>query len=143
MDPNRIFNLFEQTEFDTPLEKKAKVADELLNFQDTPTFWLGMFKKLILNNQNFFHKLLISLPENLVEDLKHLDEVSELVVFLRSWYYISKVDIKRQLDKDSIKLFSGEELETCLKLSINFFEGREEYEKCAHIKKILDYSHSV
>ena len=143
MDPNRIFNLFEQTEFDTPLEKKAKVADELLNFQDTPTFWLGMFKKLILNNQNFFHKLLISLPENLVEDLKHLDEVSELVVFLRSWYYISKVNIKRQLDKDSIKLFSGEELETCLKLSINFLEGREEYEKCAHIKKILDYSQSV
>lgn len=143
MDTNKIFDLFGQTEFDTPLEKKARAADELLNFQDTPMFWLGMFKKLILNNQNFYHQLLSFLPKEYTSEITKLDEASEFVVFLRGWYYIQKINLNRKLDQESLQMYSSEELEVCLKLSIHFFEEREEYEKCAHLKNILDFIQSI
>lgn len=143
MDTNKIFDLFGQTEFDTPLEKKARAADELLNFQDTPMFWLGMFKKLILNNQNFYHQLLSLLPKEFNPEATKLDEASEFVVFLRGWYYIQKINLNRKLDQESLQMYSSEELEVCLKLSIHFFEEREEYEKCAHLKNILDFIQSI
>lgn len=143
MDANKIFDLFGQTEFDTPLEKKARAADELFNFQDTPMFWLGMFKKLILNNQNFYHQLLSLLPKEFNPEATKLDEASEFVVFLRGWYYIQKINLNRKLDQESLQMYSSEELEVCLKLSIHFFEEREEYEKCAHLKNILDFIQSI
>jgi hypothetical protein len=36
-------------------------------------------------------------------------------------------------------MYSNEEFLCAVKLSINYFEGVEEYEKCAHLKKIQDF----
>lgn len=137
MDINKIFNLFNKVEIDTPLDEKFKAANELMNFQETPVFWVGMFKKLILNNSVFNTQLLKFLQQT-DSELKDIELAGEVVVFLRSWFYISKIDLTIRLHYDAVKMFSDENLLACCKLAVSFFEEREEYEKCSHIKKIQD-----
>ena len=42
------------------------------------------------------------------------------------------------MNADAVKLTSSKDLKKCLNLAIYFFENLEEYEKCNHIKQILD-----
>jgi hypothetical protein len=138
MDVNKIFDLFGSAEFDTPLEKKAKAADDLILIQETPMFWIGMFKKIVLNNQAFYHQLKHKLPVELVKEMDGFDDMAEIVTYSRAWFYASKLDLKRRVDVDAIITFSDNDLVYALALTIKFFETKEEYEKCAYLKQIQD-----
>ena len=138
MDINKIFDLFGSADFDTPLEKKAKAADELILIQETPMFWIGMFKKIILNNQVFYHQLKNHLPEELLKEISQGDDLADMVTYSRAWFYISKIDLKRRVDIDALFTFTDEDLLYTTEMALRFFEGKEEYEKCAHIKEIQD-----
>ena len=138
MDINKIFDLFGSADFDTPLEKKAKAADDLILIQETPMFWIGMLKKIVLNNQSFYHQLKHNLPTDLVKEMAGLDDMAEMVTYSRAWFYASKIDLKRRVDIDAIITFSDDNLLYALILTIRFFEQKEEYEKCAHLKEIQD-----
>jgi len=138
MDINKIFDLFGSAEFDTPLEKKAKAAEDIILIQETPMFWIGMLKKIILNNQSFYHQLKYNLPADLVKEMAGLDDMAEMVTYSRAWFYASKLDLKRRVDVDAILAFADDNLVYALALTIKFFEDKEEYEKCAHLKQIQD-----
>jgi hypothetical protein len=138
MDIDKIFDLFGSADFDTPLEKKAKAADDLILVQETPMFWIGMLKKIVLNNQAFYHQLKHKLPAELVKEMAGLDDMAEMVTYSRAWFYASKLDLKRRVDIDAIITFADEDLFYSLSLTIKFFEDKEEYEKCAHLKQIQD-----
>ena len=138
MDINKIFDLFGSADFDTPLEKKAKAADELIMIQETPMFWIGMFKKIILNNQVFYHQLKSHLPEELLKEISQGDDLADMVTYSRAWFYISKINLKRRVDVDALSTFTDDDLFYATEMALRFFEGKEEYEKCAHIKKIQD-----
>ncbi len=50
--------------------------------------------------------------------------------------------MKLQIDKEwikGLKKASNENLLTSVKLSINYFEEQEEYEKCAFLKEVQDF----
>jgi hypothetical protein len=138
MDINKIFDLFGSAEFDTPLEKKAKAADDLILIQETPMFWIGMFKKIILNNKAFYQHLYNNLDPEVVKEMVGMDDMAEIVTYSRAWFYSSKIDLKRRVDIDAIITFADDNLFYALALAIKFFEQKEEYEKCAHLKQIQD-----
>jgi len=138
MDIDKIFDLFGSAEFDTPLEKKAKAADDLILIQETPMFWIGMFKKIILNNQVFYHQIKNHLPEELINEISGGDDMANMVTYSRAWFYISKLNLKRRVDIDALMTFTDENLLYASEMAIRYFEGIEEYEKCAHIKQIQD-----
>ena len=138
MDINKIFDLFGSADFDTPLEKKAKAADDLILIQETPMFWIGMFKKIILNNKAFYQHLYNSLDPEVVKEMAGMDNMADLVTYSRAWFYISKLDLKRRVDIDALSTFTDDNLLYASEMALRFFEDREEYEKCAHIKKIQD-----
>jgi hypothetical protein len=138
MDVNKIFDLFGSADFDTPLEKKAKTADDLILVQETPMFWIGMIKKIVLNNQAFYHQLKHLLPQDIIKEIAGLDDITEMVTYSRVWFYASKLNLKHRVDVDAIIAFADEDLFYALSLAIKFFEGKEEYEKCAHLKQIQD-----
>ena len=138
MDINKIFDLFGSADFDTPLEKKAKAADDLILIQETPMFWIGMFKKIILNNKAFYQHLYNSLDPEVVKEMAGMDNMADLVTYSRAWFYISKLDLKRRVDIDALSTFTDNDLLYASEMALRFFEDREEYEKCAHIKKIQD-----
>lgn len=138
MDVNKIFNLFESGS-----EEKSKKDVVLIDIKDTPIYWIGMFKKLIQNNNvftsqvvGFFDKIN---PELDLEDVK---EMGNRVAYERAFYYLNKIDINDKMHRDSISLNLDSQLKKALEKSILYFQEYEEYEKCAFIKKILDFTNS-
>ena len=133
MDISKIFQSFRSGSLGSEDNSFKYQVDE------NPIVLLGMFKKLIQNNIVFTKKIETHLGKSLRDiDKAQIRKAGELVVYNRAWNYISKVDINNEMNLDVIKLISNKELKKCLNLSLSFFEDLEEYERCVHIKKILD-----
>ena len=131
---DNIFELFSSNE---DLDGKNELVH--IDFTQTPTYWVGMYKKLVLNHINFNKKVLKFFKEaNKELDIEDVKEAGEFVVYNRAWYYIQNVDINVEEHVLAIEKYQDEYLDTSLKLGIHFFEEQEEYEKCAHLKHILD-----
>ena len=133
-----IFSLFGFS--DKGKEDLKKIEVELDMFKDTPHFKLGMFHKLIMNGHlfskqvtKFFAKADPSL------DVKGIDQAGEYMMFTRAWFWIEQVQLRKKPWKDALKQYANEEFLVSIQLSISYFEGTEEYEKCAHLKKIQDF----
>ena len=129
MDMDKIFSLF-----DSESGQELLTHSSPKRLEDTALFHVGMFRKLILS-ENIYHKEL----HKEFPFMKEIDILSEAVVFHRAYFYIDKVKLEEELGREALKFFNGVELKICFKLSIHFFEEKEAYEKCAHLKKLLDF----
>lgn len=139
MNIDKIFNLFDGDESQS-LREKAQQVDVLLDYKNHPLFWVGMFKKLIQNHQVFNDQLLKffdKLDEGL--DVVDIDRAGEFVVFNRAYDYIQKVDPNNLVCQEALYRFTDVHLKIALELSINYFQEVEEYEKCAHLKRNLEF----
>ena len=139
MDINKIFSLFDGNEFNS-IQEKAQATDILLgDFKEHPAYWLGMFKKLILNHKIFKRKIVHFMEKSDPElNLGELDVAGDELAFERAWYYIQKFNINEEYHRESINLVIDETLVKIMDEAIFFFQERELYERCAHIKKISD-----
>jgi hypothetical protein len=132
MNLNNIFNAFKD---DASLDKGATLID----FQETQAFKLGMFKKIIWNQKNIearMGKFIEMIPE-LAEKVS-MDESGEFVTHTRAWSYLKDFDPSTDQGKDALRIFSDQYTLTACDLAIHFWEEKEHYEKCAHIKKVKD-----
>lgn len=137
MDPNNIFNLFDDENTSKVAEPTKKLEDKLKEFKDSPTVKIGMFTKLILNHHIFHSKLEKFLKqEEPTYDVKSTKESSEFVVYNRAWFYLNQVDISQKEDIFAILDFNPNTLNNALESALLYFEDKEEYLKCAHIFKI-------
>ena len=110
-----------------------------IDFKNTPTYWVGMYKKLILNHINFNKKIIKFFQKSNKElDLGDVKEAGEYVTYNRAWSYIKKIDMEKKEHVKGIKVYADEYLDTALKLGISFFIETEQYERCAHLQKILN-----
>jgi hypothetical protein len=132
MNIDKIFGLFDQSS-DTPLTNNE--AETLFDLKNTPVFWLGMFKKIIVSSNSLYFQLNTILPQNV-----DVQEITNSIIYTRSWEFISKIDIFKSTHIDAIKMYSNNTFIKCFNLSISYWEALEEYEKCAHLKKIQDKS---
>ena len=132
---DNIFNLFGP---DDDFEGNNN-GTTYMDFKNTPTYWVGMYKKLILNHINFNKKIMKFFQKSDKDlDLNDVKEAGEFVTYNRAWSYIKKIDISNKDHIKGIKTYSDEYLDTSLKLGISFFIETEQYERCAHLQKILD-----
>lgn len=112
----------------------------LIDFKNTPVYWVGMYKKLILNHVNFNKKIIKFFQKtDKGLDLNDMKEAGEYVTYNRAWSYMKKIDISNKEHLKGIDAYADEYLDTALSLGINFFIETEQYERCAHLQKILDY----
>lgn len=141
MNADKIFSLFDDGEGSKPDFDHSKDLSYLLeDYRKHPMFWVGMFKKLIHNHKIFNHKVMdffTDMDEEL--DIYDVETAGEFVVYNRAWFWISKIDISDRNHQKSLVHFSDEYLDTYLKFSISYWEETEEFEKCAHLKRILDF----
>lgn len=108
-----------------------------LHTSNNPIIWIGMFKKIIINNLNFNKKVEEYFnSENFDIDEEDLTRASDFVIYHRAWFYISKLNLEKDSDVDAVRLSSDDDLKLTVGLSIQFFESIEDYEKCAFLKKI-------
>ncbi|MDB4319901.1 hypothetical protein N9981_00870 [bacterium] len=135
VDIDNIFELFSEGDDLDGGDNSTTYVD----FKENPIYWVGMFKKIILNHNNFNKKVIQFFKKADEElDLDDVKEAGEFVVYNRAWGYIQNVDIHTDSHVKSLEKYADEYLDVALKLSIHFFEQQEEYEKCASLKLILD-----
>ena len=136
VDIDNIFSLFSSHE-----DLDGNNTTVHIDFTENPIYWVGMYKKMLTNNIDFNKKLLKIIGKS-NEDLDILDvkKAGEHIVFNRAWNYIKKIDTNNIEHCDAIEKLSDEYLDTALELGIHYYEPVEDYEKCAHLKKILDKS---
>ena len=140
MDINRIFNLFnpqDGDDFRSTLKDKFESDSKFDEFRTTPPYKIGMFEKMILNHNNISTSVTNLFKKSNEEfNLVEIEEAGEYIAYFRAWDYIKECDLNNDCWKESLLLRDGEYFTTSLKLSINYFEGYEEYEKCAFLKNI-------
>ena len=135
MDINHIFNLFGDPE--NKYNENPPSSINMEDFEKTPSYKIGMFKKIILN-QHVFQKKIVNMFKTTKDEfgVEGMDEVGEYIAHHRAWSYIKDCIIENEMWQDSLSVQNDEHLETAIKLSISFHEELEEYEKCAFLKKI-------
>jgi hypothetical protein len=130
MDIEKIFDLF-----DTPDEPKKQVIRDI---SEHPAFWLGIFTKIIMNHSNFNAAQLsvfkTAFPNMDINDIRN---AGEFIIYTKSYGFLQKLDIERELDLQTLKDNISIELDVALKLALSYFESTEEYEKCAFIMRVL------
>ena len=135
MDINKIFDLFDSSSKDELVQDRSAVVND---FKEHPAYWLGMYKKLIFNQKLFSQRIIYHL--NKLDTDQDLEVVGNNLAFERGWHYIQKFDVNEEIHKDSIILLLDSILLKTLEDGIYHFQEKEEYERCAHLKKILDIS---
>ena len=145
VDVNKIFGLFNEDEnpkYDS--DSNQDMSYLLEDYKQHPMFWVGMFKKLIYNHKVFNAKILKSFKDLDGElDMNDVENAGEFIMYNRAWYWINKIDIKESLHQNALTHYADEVLLTYTKVIILYFQELEEYEKCAHLKKIQDFLESI
>ena len=116
MDLNKIFALFDNKTENKPLTETDNAVVELY---EKPLFWVNMFEKLIRNNNVFKLQLKNTFKDDHYDPDMLNDEDHRHSIRTRTTYSY---------------------LVVALITSMNYFTSTEEYEKCAVIKKILDFA---
>ena len=108
--------------------------------ENHPRYFIKMFIKLV-QNYTTYNKQLIRFfgSSDPGLDTQEIEQTGELMLYGRAYEYIHKIDIQ---DSYHIKVLFEEadmDLEQALNKSLKYFEVEEEYEKCAVLKKYLDF----
>lgn len=132
MDFDKIFSLFDD-------QQNYDETSLLVDFSEHPLFWVSGFNKL-LNSHLFFKKYTVKTFKHISPDIniEELEKAGEELMFRKAWGYIKNIDLSKSLHLDVIKMKANDEFIEHLEIAIQFFEGIEEYEKCALLKSIED-----
>jgi hypothetical protein len=135
MDWEKVFSLFGSDESGSNYQPE----EEFDSFRNTPLYKIKMFMKLILNGIGFKKQILSFFKKSNNEfNEDEIDKAGDYMMYVRAFYWVSKLDIP-ELDKDELKYVDLDDLQFCISSSISYFEGGEDYEKCAVLKKLQDF----
>lgn len=136
MNLNSIFDLFNNENEDKFSNDESSL---LIDFHEHPLFWISGFNKII-NNHVFFKKYTAKTFKNISPDfnIEELERAGEELMFRKAWDYIKYLKLDNNFHVECIKLKASEDFIYNLVETIQFFEGLEEYEKCALLKNIED-----
>jgi len=135
MDLNKIFNNFEDD--DSQNIHAKRIVEE---WRYSPSYKIGMFKKIV-SNYSFIKDLFVKNISNseLEIDEKDVKEAGEFITYSRAWNYIKNC-ILQDNEWQNALIYSYDDYLLCsLKLSLNYFESQEEYEKCILFREILSF----
>ena len=87
----------------------------------------------LLKKRSWFFK-----QSNTDLDVSDMKDAGEFVAYNRAWAYIKKIDLTNESHINSINLYANKKLDKALQSGIDFFIQTEQYERCAHLQKILN-----
>jgi len=141
MDINKIFGTFgSSSRDDDGFEQPTFLYTHRFDEENHPRYFVKMFVKLVLNYTSYNQQLLkfFDVAEPSL-NLQEISQTGEIMLYERAYHYLTQIDIQ---DKYHIKVLFEEadsKLKEALSKSLNHFEREEEYEKCAILKKYLDF----
>ena len=142
MDINKIFGAFNSSSKDEgnnwnyyQLPSTHPTVDE-----NHPRYFIKVFTKMVLSYTGYSDKIIDFFANADPEiDADNVKRAGESMLYNRAYGHITKLDIQ---DEYHIKILFQEansKLEKALNKSLSYFENEEEYEKCAILKKYLDF----
>ena len=133
MNIDKIFNMFASE------VKPAPESIVLVDFKDHPYYWVGMFRKIMLNYDVFSKKFISLFREDGSEiDTADIEKAGEHFVYERAWEYISKLNITIPIHLNILIQYKDPVLIKNLNKTLLHFQDSEEYEKCAFILKLIE-----
>lgn len=135
MDWEKVFSLFGVEEEDT--------TEGLEDFRNTSFFKIRMFMKLIQNGMNFKKQVLLFFKKSNNElNEVEIDKAGDYMMYVRAFYWVEQLELDKMNELD-MKYIDINDLMVCINYSILYFEGNEEYEKCAVLKKFQDHIQKI
>ena len=139
MDPDSIFSLFDSE----PENQEKKSEKEITNLSEHPYVLMGLFTRMILRGEESI--------QNTIEFLKVINtsegfdfeantEFSRYLMYVSGFNHLSKLSLENPFHQDILLEKAGAEFLTACEKSIQFFQDREDYERCALIKKFYDFT---
>lgn len=126
-----ILNIFEETE-DTPTTLEVKEDDDRL---EHPYVHMG----LIVRGMDHFKSLSALMLVTKREEWERIEKTVTLNYFNRLYGFASNLDLSQSSNVSHWDRHGRPKVEWTLNKLLRFFEGREEYEKCVSLKKVLDF----
>lgn len=148
MDINKIFGAFDSSSNSWGWNERSYnyYSPRTLPTEDEnhPRYFIKMFWKLIVNHLSYGKKLVDFFgqadPSLAVSEIEY---AGEKMLYARAYGFIKKIDIQDRYHQKILIEEDKKELRKAYKLAIQFYENEEEYEKCAFLKKQLDYIKSL
>ena len=133
MNIDNIFDLFNNNS-----EKEHEDDVSLLvDFSEHPFYWIGGFNKIIANH-SYFQKYATNIARDISLDFdkNEINDTGYKLMFEKAWVYISNINLSNPFHIECLNKKSSFEFLKNLKMSIDYFEQHEEYEKCILLKNI-------
>jgi len=138
MNPDTVFSLFDSE----PENQGENPEKEIINLSEHPYVLMGLFTRMILRGEDSI--------QNTIEFLKvvnmdsHFDfesnaSLSRYMLYIAGFKHLSKLSLEDPFHQEVLLEKAGEDFLTACGKAIQFFQDREEYEKCALIKKFSDF----
>lgn len=144
MDINKIFGAFNSSSKDDGWDYKGVNYYNPRTLPDIdenhPRYFVKMFQKLVINYTGYSDKIIDFFgqadPELNIGEVKR---AGESMLFNKAYNYIQNIDIQDEYHVRVLFQEVNPKLKEALQKTLFYFENEEEYEKCAILKKYLDF----
>lgn len=144
MDINKIFGAFNSSSKDDGWDYRGvnyynpRTIPEI--DENHPRYFIKMFQKLIINYTGYSDKIIDFFgqadPELNIGEVKR---AGESMLYNRAYGYIKHIDVQDEYHVRILFQETNPKLQEALNKTLFYFENEEEYEKCAILKKYLDF----
>lgn len=130
LDSKKIFEIFDKHPLDD-------IEENLNSYKSSFKFKIEMFTKVVVYG-DVWKKQVISLfdTSTMDLDLDEINSVGDFMLYTRAWYWINQLEMDDVECVKSIKELSSASFLASLLRSITYFEGKEEFERCAFLVSI-------
>jgi hypothetical protein len=142
LDINKIFGAFNSSSNEWDYRGYNYYSPRTLPVIDEnhPRYFIKMFHKIIANNLAYSKQLIdffsSSDPSISTQEIEY---AGEKMLYAKAYGFIKNIDINDLYHQKILKEENNKQLIKAYKMSIKFYENEEEYEKCAFLKKQLDF----
>jgi hypothetical protein len=111
--------------------------------ENHPKYFIKMFWKIINNHLSYNKKLtdFFGSADPSIS-MQEIEYAGERMLYARAYGFVEKIDVRDPYHQKILKEENSKKLTKAYKMSIGFYENEEEYEKCAFLKKQLDFIRS-
>lgn len=108
--------------------------------ENHPRYFIKMFQKLIINYTGYSDKIIDFFGQADPDlDIGEVKRAGENMLYSRAYNYLINIDIQDEYHVRILFEEANSKLEEALQKTLFLFENEEEYEKCAILKRYLDF----
>lgn len=130
LDSKKLFDIFDKYPLD-------EMEENLISYKSSFRFKIEMFIKIVMYGNQWKTQVVSLFDKSNVDlDTGEINDVGDFMLYTRAWYWVDQFDINDDEFLSSLNELNDSSLLASLLRSINYFEGKEEYEKCAFLVSI-------